>query len=135
MNYAPQTAYKARRAASGTKRTEVVLSPSEALKLDLLASMWGLSKNQTILKAIDLSSSEGNRREDEIDMIVAALIEADSELVACSEYLDPMVDADGDSEGFHGNREMTLQSGVNSALRHIEIVLRQLNRLTATHHQ
>lgn len=60
------------------------------------------------------------------NLLNAALVEAESELVACSEYLDPLIDADGDSEGFHPNREMTLQGGVNSALRHIESVQRAL---------
>ncbi len=49
-----------------------------------------------------------------------ALREAEVHLVDCSEYLDGLADADGDSEGFHPNREMTLKSGVDRALEMID---------------
>lgn len=52
MTDAPQRAYKARRAASGMKRTEVMCEPSDALRIDLLSSLWGLSRNKAILRAI-----------------------------------------------------------------------------------
>lgn len=68
-------------------------------------------------------SGEFSALQSQVAALKAALVEAHTELVACSEYLDPMIDADGDSEGFHPNREMTLQGGVNRAIERIDQAL------------
>lgn len=56
MTDTPQRAYKARRAAKGMIRTEVMCSPEDAVRIALLASLWGCSKNSAILRAVRMAT-------------------------------------------------------------------------------
>lgn len=56
MNDERQRAYKARRAAKGMIRAEVMCSPEDAVRIALLASLWGCSKNQALLRAVRMAT-------------------------------------------------------------------------------
>lgn len=60
---------------------------------------------------------------DAIPVLLAALRLADAELTACSEYLDDFADADGDSEGFHSNRAMSLKGSVDQSIAAVEAAI------------
>lgn len=66
-----------------------------------------------ILSAYDRQGEENERLRGACDT-------AHTALVGCSEYLDPLIDADGDSEGFYPNKEMVLQQEADRAIEAIE---------------
>lgn len=82
-----------------------------------------------LIGKLEAQSAELSRLRECVRKDGAALKEAYGALVDCSEYLAPMSDAYGDSEGFTPNREMNLQSSADYAVEKIEQALSARARL------
>jgi len=85
-----------------------------------MASRETTTIQSDVSRAATYAGKDINRALDAIPVILAALRLADAELTACSEYLDDFADADGDSEGFHPNRAMSLKDSVDQSIAAVE---------------
>ena len=77
------------------------------------SEVWGTAMAMELDKRQGMSPEDLFAENQRLKAIVAKLKAA---LEACEDYFDNRADADGDSEGFHPNKEMNLLTEVREAL-------------------